>query len=137
MTSCRTCGNPLNFANGSKCIKCGEPLRPYRSLLEVDVAHAGESLGSKLRKKLKELLTKVFVTNTRGSKSFMDMADQLAAKTDVSDDDFRQLMQARAEAVQKYLLEAGQVSAERLFILAPKPADTTTKPQSRVTLSLN
>ena len=43
MTSCRTCGNPLNFANGSKCIKCGEPLRPYRSLLEVDVAHAGES----------------------------------------------------------------------------------------------
>src|SRR6266513_5266060 len=43
MTSCRTCGNPLNFANGSKFIKCGEPLRPYRSLLEVDVAHAGES----------------------------------------------------------------------------------------------
>ena len=30
--------------------------------------HTRESLGSKLRKKLKELLTKVFVTNTRGVK---------------------------------------------------------------------
>ena len=59
-----------------KCIKCGEPLWPYRSLLEVDVAHAGESLGSKLRKKLKELLTKVFVTNTRESKSFMEADEQ-------------------------------------------------------------
>ena len=65
MTSCPTCENPFDSADSSKCPKCGEPLRPYRSLLEVDVAHAGESLGSKLRKKLKELLTKVFVNNTR------------------------------------------------------------------------
>jgi len=38
--------------------------------------HTRESLGSKLRKKLKELLTKVFVTNTRGSKSFMEADEQ-------------------------------------------------------------
>ena len=43
MTPCPTCENPFDSADSSKCIKCGEPLRPYRSLLEVDVAHAGES----------------------------------------------------------------------------------------------
>ena len=40
------------------------PISPYLKW----TWHTRESLGSKLRKKLKELLTKVFVTNTRGVK---------------------------------------------------------------------
>src|SRR5256885_16844970 len=75
MTSCRTCGNPLNFANGSKCIKCGEPLRPYRSLLEVDVAHAGESW-EQAGEKIKRAVDQGLRDQHKGSKSFMEADEQ-------------------------------------------------------------
>jgi hypothetical protein len=45
-------------------------------------------------------------------------------------------MQARADKVQNYLLQTGQVSAERMFIIAPKPVDPSSPGQSRVDLSL-
>jgi outer membrane protein OmpA-like peptidoglycan-associated protein len=41
--------------------------------------------------------------------------------TQVSDDDLRQLASQRAQAVRDALLASGQVSAERLFVVAAKP----------------
>jgi len=54
----------------------------------------------------------------------------------VTPDDFRALMEARADRVQQYLLQTGQVGAERMFIIAPKPVDPSYQGQSRVDLSL-
>jgi hypothetical protein len=54
----------------------------------------------------------------------------------VTPGDFRALMEARADRVQKYLLQTGQVGTERMFIIAPKPVDPSYQGQSRVDLSL-
>jgi outer membrane protein OmpA-like peptidoglycan-associated protein len=75
------------------------------------------------------------------AKAFADLtlADaeaRIIETIDVTPDDFRTLMQARADSVQKYLLQAGQVGAERMFIIAPKPVDPSYEGQSRVDLSL-
>lgn len=55
----------------------------------------------------------------------------------VSAEDLRQLMTARAQWVQDWLLTNGQVAADRLFLVAPKPVDAKYHGESRVTLSLN
>ena len=75
------------------------------------------------------------------AKAFADLtlADaeaRIIETIEVTPDDFRALMQARADRVQKYLLQTGQVSAERMFIVAPKPVDPSYQGQSRVDLSL-
>ncbi len=43
---CQTCGNPVESGKMGRCPKCGESLhgRVYRPLLEIDVAHSGETL---------------------------------------------------------------------------------------------
>ena len=45
LPECPTCENPLDSFNGSQCPKCGEALRNtrYQAVLEVDVAHSGET----------------------------------------------------------------------------------------------
>ncbi len=55
---------------------------------------------------------------------------------EVTPDDFRALMQERADKVRNYLLQTGQVAAERMFIVALKPVDPSYQGQSRVDLSL-
>jgi outer membrane protein OmpA-like peptidoglycan-associated protein len=75
------------------------------------------------------------------AKAFADLtlADaeaRIVETIEVTPDDFRALMQARADRVQKYLLQTGQVDAERMFIIAPKPVDPSYQGQSRVDLSL-
>jgi outer membrane protein OmpA-like peptidoglycan-associated protein len=75
------------------------------------------------------------------AKAFADLtlADaeaRIIETIEVTPDDFRVLMQARADNVQKYLLQTGQVDAERMFIIAPKPVDPSYQGQSRVDLSL-
>jgi hypothetical protein len=65
-----------------------------------------------------------------------DAETRIVETIEVTPDDFRALMQARADRVQKYLLQTGQVSAERMFIIAPKPVDPSSPGQSRVDLSL-
>ena len=62
---------------------------------------------------------------------------ELHARTEVTPDDLRALMQARSQSVQRALLKTGKVEAERLFILTPKPAEAGAKGQSRVILSLS
>jgi uncharacterized protein involved in outer membrane biogenesis len=68
--------------------------------------------------------------------TFTDMEARIIETIEVTPDDFHALMQARADTVQNYLLQTGQVAAERLFIVAPKPVDTSLQGQSRVDLSL-
>ena len=55
----------------------------------------------------------------------------------VKPDDVLELKQSRAQTVQRALLSTEKVTAERLFILAPLPAEGAAKGQSRVNLSLN
>ena len=65
------------------------------------------------------------------------MEEQLAEKIAINAQDLRELMQARAGAVQKYLLQSGLIAAERLFILTPKPDGAMQPAGSRANLSLN
>jgi hypothetical protein len=46
------------------------------------------------------------------------------------------LRQERAKSVQSYLLKAGQLGEDRLFIAAPEPADGKPSGESKVTLAL-
>ncbi len=45
-SECPNCGNPIESGRADACPKCGESLRDrvYRPLLEMDVAHSGETL---------------------------------------------------------------------------------------------
>jgi hypothetical protein len=58
------------------------------------------------------------------------------AQIPVTDDELRELMQARARAVQTALLESGQITTERVFILAPQPINTTAQGETRAHFSL-
>ena len=65
-----------------------------------------------------------------------DMEDQLAEGIEITPDDFRALMQKRADRVQAYLSQTGKVSGERLFIIPPKTVDESFQGADRVNLSL-
>jgi len=69
--------------------------------------------------------------------SLAEMEAQLAKKVEITDDDLRELMRARAKQVQSLLLQSGKVGVERLFILAPKAADLSSKGEHRAKLSLD
>jgi hypothetical protein len=64
------------------------------------------------------------------------MEAKLIERIEVTDNDFQTLMRERADKVHNALVQTGKVTAERLFILAPKPADPSHPGQSRVDLSL-
>ncbi len=64
------------------------------------------------------------------------METLLAAKTEVPPDDLRRVMEARAKAVQSFLLSGG-VSDDRLFLLSSKPVDAAFKGEAKVILSFN
>jgi len=65
------------------------------------------------------------------------MEEQLLQKIEITSDDFRQLMQDRANQVEGYLLKSGKVTADRLFITVPKPIEANFKGEDRVNLTLN
>ena len=81
--------------------------------------------------------TQPAVPQTRAELELADMREQLAQKTAITNDDLRDLMQQRASEVQAYLLKTGKVTADRLFLIAPKPLDDSFKGQDRVNLSLD
>ncbi len=60
----------------------------------------------------------------------------LLATIQISPDDLRVLMQARARNVQGALVKTGKVEAVRLFLLAPTPVNPTAKGEARANLSL-
>ena len=65
------------------------------------------------------------------------METELFARTTVTSEELQELKQARAQAVQRALLQTEKVTAERLFLIAPLPAAEGAKGESRVNLSLN
>jgi hypothetical protein len=65
-----------------------------------------------------------------------NMEQRLLAQITVTEDELRELMQARARAVQTALLESGQVPAERVFILAPQPIPAAALGETRAHFSL-
>jgi Domain of Unknown Function (DUF748) len=74
---------------------------------------------------------------TRAQLELEDMEDQLAQKIEITSDDYRNLMQKRANQVQAYLLKTGKVTGERLFVTAPKPINESFQGQDRANLSLD
>ena len=76
------------------------------------------------------------VANTFADFTLKDAEARIIETIEVTPGDFDALRQARADSVQKYLLQNGQVGAERMFIVAPKPVDSSYQGQSRVDLSL-
>jgi hypothetical protein len=65
-----------------------------------------------------------------------EMEQRLLATFPVAEDDVLALLQRRIEAVQKFLIESGGVSPERLFPLTPKSGDIA-KGEARAVFSLN
>jgi hypothetical protein len=76
------------------------------------------------------------VTKAFADLTLAEMEAVIIGKIAITTDDFRVLMQARADKVQNYLLQTGQVAAERMFIIAPKSIDSSYRGQCRVDLSL-
>ncbi len=74
---------------------------------------------------------------TRDQLEQEDMEDQLAARIDITSDDFRELMQKRANRVQAYLLQTGKVTGDRLFVTAPKAVNASFEGQDRANLTLD
>lgn len=60
-----------------------------------------------------------------------DLQLRLAAGISISDDDRRDLTQARARALRDALLQSGAIAADRVFVLAPKPVDRASKGEAR------
>lgn len=61
----------------------------------------------------------------------------LAAKVEVPPDDLLQLMKARAEAAHTALLSGGELTEDRVLLVAPKPLKEGYRGEARVELSLN
>ncbi|MBK9137928.1 MAG: DUF748 domain-containing protein [Verrucomicrobia bacterium] len=64
------------------------------------------------------------------------MAMLLAEKIEVPPEDFRPLIAARARLVHDWLIAEGQVTGERLLLVAPKPVDDRYAGRAQVDLSL-
>lgn len=61
----------------------------------------------------------------------------LASRTGVPTEEYLRLRRERCQAVQQYLTASGAITAERLFLIAPKPPQPGQAGQARVVLSLN
>jgi hypothetical protein len=66
-----------------------------------------------------------------------DMENRLKDKIVISDDDWLEIINKRAAAVQSYLLGTGKVTAERLFITKSKGAASPSKGEDKVSLTLD
>jgi hypothetical protein len=64
------------------------------------------------------------------------MEQKLLAQIPVTEDELRELIQARAKAVQVALLESGQIPAERIFVLSPRPIHSGAPGETRANFSL-
>jgi hypothetical protein len=106
--------------------------KPKRSLLQPVVGLFSGSHKTAAEKRL-----------TKADRQALDQAtpelmeELLAEKVTVTDEEFHQLMIARARWVQDWLLQNGQITADRLLLVAPKPVDAAYRGESRVNLSLN
>jgi uncharacterized protein involved in outer membrane biogenesis len=67
----------------------------------------------------------------------VEMENQLLQKIQITEDDFRELMKQRAASVHSYLSQGASISADRLFITAPKPISGSAKGTDRVNMTLD
>ena len=74
---------------------------------------------------------------TEGELVLEEMEQRLTAASPATDDDLRELMQQRSVSVQKFLLDSGKITAERVFLVAPKSADPLVKGTARATFTLD
>ena len=65
-----------------------------------------------------------------------DMEKFLIEKAGITQADFQQLMQARTDKVQAYLLQTGKVTADRISAATPKTVDASYQGRSRANLAL-
>ena len=61
-----------------------------------------------------------------------EMEKLIFANTTVNDEDVRLLAQQRAQAVKNWLLEKGNVPAERIFLLAGREGDDGKQPKAKI-----
>ena len=61
-----------------------------------------------------------------------EMEKLILANTRVGDEDVRLLGQLRAQAVKSWLIEKGQVPAERVFVLSTQEGDDGKQPKARI-----
>jgi hypothetical protein len=105
------------------------PKKPVVKTSSSSTATAATTAGGAPRRPIESM--------TRTELELMDMEDQLVRRMVITGDDWIELMHRRAMAVQAYLLKSGQVTDERVFIIAPKTVDASFKGEDRVNLSLN
>jgi len=65
-----------------------------------------------------------------------DMEAKLLELTEITSDGFKKLMDARAGAVQSYLLQSGKVTADRLTVVTSKVVDSSFQGSNRANLTL-
>ena len=112
-----------------------------------DMAKKGESLGEDGRvliptAEYPALLTRVYkdekfpkprnVVGLAKDLPVAEMEKLILANTTVSDEDVRLLAQQRAQAVKNWLLEKGNVPAERIFLLAGREGDDGKQPKAKI-----
>ena len=64
------------------------------------------------------------------------MEAKLLELTEITSDDFKKLMDARAAAVQSYILQSGKVDTNRLSVVAGKAVDASYQGSNRANLTL-
>ncbi|HWF20081.1 MAG TPA: hypothetical protein VG754_12485, partial [Verrucomicrobiae bacterium] len=114
--------------------------------LATELPEHGASLLMEQAKPIKIVSTSKIAAGTNGKPAvpltaaeilIADMETQLVQKIEITDDDLRELMKQRAAKVQAYLLQDGKITAERLFITAPKPIGGSEKGTDRVNMTLD
>ncbi len=71
-----------------------------------------------------------------GEPSFEEIERTVLEKQRVDAEDYAKLIASRAEVVQNYLIEEGQLNPERVFVAAPK-SETDSAPSTKASLTLN
>ena len=122
-----TATNPLATAAAKAAPK------PKRSLLQrLTALFAGDTSGkTKAEKRLPEADRQALGLATPEL-----LENLLAERVEVSDNQLRELMTARARWAQDWLVQTGHVSADRVFLAAPKSLEASYQAASRVSLSL-
>jgi len=107
--------------------------KPKRSLLQrvAGVFGGGSGGGTRTEKRLPKADREALELATPEL-----METLLAEKIEVAGEEFNQLATARARWVQDWLAQHGQIAADRLFIIAPKPVNASSG-ESHVNLSVN
>lgn len=110
------------------------PVKPPRSFLQRLTAPfgGGSSQSTPAEKRLSKADREVLGLATPEL-----METLLAEQIPVTEGEFGQLMAARARCVQDWIVQHGQIAADRVFLVTPKPPDAAYQGESRVVLSLN